>query len=353
MKTLKTALIGLGRIGWNFHRQSINNHNGFQLVAVVDPLEERRNEALAEGDDDLQAFATCEELFLANVKPDLVVIASPTHFHERHVILAFANGCDVFCDKPLAVSYKEARRIEEAAKKHQRKIMVYQPHRATAEFMSLRDVLKHDLIGDIHLIQRFASGFTRRNDWQSRKEFGGGMLRNYGAHYLDQLLTLSDVQPRRLLCLLKNVIAVGDAEDYVKIILEMEDDSLRELEINMASASSSTPWRVLGKRGSVTLTPDKTRWLVRHVSAEDLGDVKPQAVLAAANRKYGDGTSFEWREESFDATTGAIDFYATCHDYFAFDKPPFVPLTETMTIMKLFTLCEDSNSSGTFVSTHK
>ena len=45
---MKIAVAGLGRIGWKFHfRESVASPD-FDLVAVVDPLEERRSEAEVE-----------------------------------------------------------------------------------------------------------------------------------------------------------------------------------------------------------------------------------------------------------------------------------------------------------------
>ena len=47
---LNTAVVGLGRVGWQFHfRQSIASDQ-FELCAVVDPLRERLAEARAEAD---------------------------------------------------------------------------------------------------------------------------------------------------------------------------------------------------------------------------------------------------------------------------------------------------------------
>ena len=44
---MKTALIGLGRIGWNYHRPQILAHKGFEFTAVVDTSQERLDEAKA------------------------------------------------------------------------------------------------------------------------------------------------------------------------------------------------------------------------------------------------------------------------------------------------------------------
>ena len=101
MKILKTAVIGLGRAGWQIHIPQILPNNHFELVAVVDPLSERLAEA--EREFKVKGYHDCESLF-ENEEIDLVVIASPTHFHKDQTILSLENGSDVLCDKPMACS---------------------------------------------------------------------------------------------------------------------------------------------------------------------------------------------------------------------------------------------------------
>ena len=121
-KVLKTAVVGLGRIGWQFHLPEACAHEGFDVVAVVDPLEERLAEAKAEfGVDGYEQF----DEMLSAASPDLVVIASPTHFHAPQAIAAMEAGADVFCNKPLAPDLEKADEIIAAMGRTGRKLMMY------------------------------------------------------------------------------------------------------------------------------------------------------------------------------------------------------------------------------------
>lgn len=76
---MKTALIGLGRIGWQYHLPQIVKHEGFELAAVVDTNPERLREAeVAYG---IRGYADAAEM-LVKEAPELVVVASPTVFHR-------------------------------------------------------------------------------------------------------------------------------------------------------------------------------------------------------------------------------------------------------------------------------
>jgi predicted dehydrogenase len=45
---VRYAVVGLGRAGWDIHVHQLRGRADAKIIAVVDPLEERRNEAAAE-----------------------------------------------------------------------------------------------------------------------------------------------------------------------------------------------------------------------------------------------------------------------------------------------------------------
>ncbi|MBU4201022.1 MAG: Gfo/Idh/MocA family oxidoreductase [Verrucomicrobia bacterium] len=337
MKELRTAVLGLGRIGWQFHLPRIHQHAGFNLVAVVDPLPDRLKEARTVYG--VKGYADCDALFAAET-PDLIVVASPTSFHADQTIAAFRHGSDVFCDKPMAVSLGEADRMIGVMAECRRKLMVYQPHRATAEVVALQDILRQDLIGRVYMIKRTCTDYTRRNDWQAFRKNFGGMLNNYGAHYIDQLLYLSQSPVKRATCSLRTIASLGDADDVVKAVLETENGMLLDVDINMAAAVSMRPWHILGQRGAIVLSDDTSAWHVCYYRPEDLPVIPVQDGLAAAERRYGSGEKITWQELMIPISDfKPVDFYAKCYDYFALNRDPFVPVTATRELMRVIDLC--------------
>ena len=337
MKTLRTAVIGLGRIGWQFHVPQILQHDGFDLVAVVDPLQERLDEARS--GFGINGYLTYRAL-LDMEKLDLVVIASPTHFRADQATAAFERGCDIFCDKPLAQSLEEADRMIASMQRHGQKLMVYQPHRARAEVVALREILRKDLIGPVYMMKRARSAYTRRNDWQAFRKHGGGMLNNYGAHVIDQLLYLSGSRAKRTACVLRTVASLGDADDVVKAVIETESGIILDVDINMAAGHLMPPWQILGERGSIVLDEESDAWQVRFFRPSELADIGVHDVLAAPARRYGSGETIPWQEAVFPLSDfQPIDFYERCYDYFALDKDPFVPIAETRELIRVLDAC--------------
>jgi len=345
MQKLRTVVAGLGRIGWQFHLPEIDAHEEFELVGVVDPLEERRHEALARygapGYPELQAALD------APAPPGLLVIASPTPFHCPQALAAFEQGWDVFCDKPIALDLEVADRMIEAARRHGRKLMVYQPKRATREMVALRDIIGQDLIGRVYMIRHAMSNFSRRNDWQAFTKHGGGMLNNYGAHAIDVLLYLAESRARKVSCALRRVVSAGDADDLVKAVIETDDHTILDIDINQATALPIPPWQVFGERGTIVFDSDKAAWHVCHVPEDELPSLALQTGMAANGRVYGSGEHIPWQDVDIPvADYEPVDFYARCYEYFALDAEPFVPVEDTREVMRVIAACRQDSATN-------
>ena len=341
MKVLRTGVAGLGRVGWQVHAPQVDAHEGFAFVAAVDPLEERRQEAVERYG--ARGYGSYEEM-LAQEALDLVVIASPTPYHAEQAIAAFERGCDVFCDKPVAPTLAETDRMIDAMRAHGRKLMVYQPHRARAETVALQAILALGWIGPVYMIKIARTSYMRRNDWQAFRQYGGGMLNNYGAHYIDLLLHLSGSRATHVSCATRAVATLGDAEDVVKAVIETESGTILDLDINMASAHGMRPWQVLGQRGSIVLDEAEKAWQVRYYREEALGEGVVHTELAAPQRKYGNiDETIPWEEITVPvAEYEAVDYYAQCYRFYALDEAPYVPVEETREVMRVLEMCRET-----------
>ena len=342
MKILKTAVVGLGRIGWLTHIPLIlERADKFALTAVVDVSQERLDEAKAtygvNGYTDIASMIEAEH-------PDLVVVASPTHLHYEHACTAMRMGCDVFLDKPMAVDYETACAIADCAKETGRKLMVFQPVRANAETNHLMEVIASGKIGPLKTIRFTRMGYSRRSDWQTFKKFGGGMLNNYGAHHIDQLIYMTKEKVERLYCSIDTVASAGDADDVARILFRTKNGINLEIDINQAAAIPATRYEIYGQFGAITSmnTPEGEIFKIRWFDPNAVPSVTASESLAAAGRAYNHDVKLPWQEETFtiDERYG-IDFYTKVYEYVAEDKPSFVPVEETLYLMELIKRCRE------------
>ena len=338
MKQLKTAVVGLGRIGWNKHIPEIRAHSmQFDLVAVVDTSLERLAEA--KNVYGIKGYTTLGEMISAE-HPDVVVIASPNHLHEEHACTAMEMGCDVFLEKPMAHTYESAKAIADCASKTGRKLMVFQPRRASAMTNQLMSIIDSGKIGRLSSIQVTRCGYVRRADWQAYRKFGGGMINNYGPHYIDGLLYMIRERIKRIFCTASVVASAGDAEDVVKILLESESGIVMDIDINQAAAINHPEWLICGEYGAIVSDDGKKQFRVRYYDPNAIPAITASDDLAAKNRSYNNDVPIPWVEEVIPLDNSyEISFYDKLYEYIALDQPSYVPVEESLYVMELIRDC--------------
>ncbi len=356
MKKLKTVMVGVGRIGWQYHMPALARHGGFDLAAAADPLPDRRAET--EKEFRIRTYDDPLKMFDAE-KPDLAVIASPSHLHAEQAVAAMERGIDVFVDKPMAVSLAEGEGMIGVMRRTGRKLMVFQPMRVERMTLALRDIIAGGLLGEVFMIKSGGFSYVRRNDWQALRRYGGGTLNNGGSHAVDCMLYLSGSRAASVSCHMRRIASLGDAEDVVKILMKAQNGIILDIDINFAAAADGLPqWVLLGSRGSAVYHPEEDGygWFdLTYFSVEELPDMAINPGTAAPDRKYmRDPIPWIHAEIRLDAYE-PIEFYTYCHDYFALGKPPFVPVEETLEVLRVIGECRlaDGNfplpdSSGSF-----
>lgn len=336
-RKIAIAVAGLGRVGWAFHCAQIAKSSDFDLVAVADPDAGRREEA--ERVYGCRAFADLDAL-LRECRLDALVIATPTHLHKKHALAAFRRGLHVLLEKPAAVNLRETLAIAAAARRADRILTVFQPQRAAAWFRQVCEILDRGEIGQVYHVKIGRFGFVRRNDWQSLARFGGGMLSNFGAHHLDQLLAITGTGVRRVFCSLRQVASLGDTEDVAKVVYETRSAVVAELDINMACVTKPYEFEAYGTLG--TIRKEGNTLVVRRLDRRSLKAKRLDASLASAGRSYpSDKTAVRERAIPVDEKQ-AVDVYADLARAIRTGAEPFVKPRETAAVMRLLEKCREN-----------
>src|SRR5439155_19001805 len=111
--TLGWGIIGPGRIAGTAMAPGVNQAADSFLQAVVS-RDQGRADAFAASHGAARALTSYEQM-LADPKVDVVSISTPNAFHAEQAIAALRAGTHVLCDKPLATSGDDAKRVLRAA----------------------------------------------------------------------------------------------------------------------------------------------------------------------------------------------------------------------------------------------
>jgi len=339
---VKVGIAGLGRSGWNIHARILEDlPDEYKVVAVSDPIEERRQEAAEKFG--CKAYSEFDDL-IKDEDVELVIVATPSYLHAPCTIKALEAGKNVVCEKPMATNLAEADAMIETAKKTGKILTVFQNSLFAPDYLKVKEVIQSGKLGRIVLVKIHNHSFGRRWDWQTLKKFGGGELRNNGVHLIIQGLQLLGDKEPEVFCDLQRTLTLGDAEDHVKVILKASDSPLIDIEVTRACAYPQDNWLVMGTQGGLAGSHHSLRW--RYFDPKDLPprqvDTKP-----TPDRSYN-VERIPWKEESWSSEaeyqSSGIAFYKELYKTLRHGAPlPVTPETVRRVmwiIEKCFELCE-------------
>ena len=256
-QVVRVGIVGQGRSGYSIHASWLRRDRKYKIVAVADPLADRR--AQAEAELGAAAYEDHREMIRRD-DLDLVVNACPSHLRVPIALDCFKAGHHVLCEKPLARSVKGVDRLVAAAKKAKRVLAIYQQSRFAPYFEQVKKVIGSGVLGRIVMIKIAFNGFSRRWDWQTLQCCDGGSLLNTGPHPLDQALQLFGSGMPDVKCIMDRANTFGDAEDHVKLLLTGKGRPTIDLEISSCCAYSPYTYQVYGSQGGLAGTTTQLDW---------------------------------------------------------------------------------------------
>ena len=182
----KIAIVGLGFMG-TMHAQVYAQLRNAALVAVVDNQKPKTKRELAKLKIDVPVFASLSEL-LSGCEVDVVDICSPTDLHASFALKAISAGKHVFCEKPLALTRSDGRKIAAAAKKAGVFLQVGQCIRFWPEYQALEAFVKSRKAGkllSLSLQRRAGRPTYSVGDWLNNPSRSGGSALDLHVHDTD------------------------------------------------------------------------------------------------------------------------------------------------------------------------
>ncbi len=188
-QTLSVLVVGLGQMGQS-HAMAYHAHAGFRIVGLVN----RSQRELPAG---LTVYPMLHDYkaALAELKPDVVSISTHTDTHADYAVAALEAGAHVFVEKPLAATVADARRVVEAAKANNRKLVVgyiLRHHPSWQRLISESRGLGGPYAFRMNLNQQ-SSGAA----WKIHREIlkTTSPIVDCGVHYVDVMCQITDGRP--------------------------------------------------------------------------------------------------------------------------------------------------------------
>ncbi|MCS1412152.1 MAG: Inositol 2-dehydrogenase [Verrucomicrobia subdivision 3 bacterium] len=227
-KRYRTALIGCGWWGANIVREAMASKR-CQIVGLCDvyhrPLQATADEVEGLTGDQPRLFDDYRDM-LKKLRPEIVIVATPDHWHALPSIAALEAGAHLFVEKPTSHTIVESQAMLRAAEAGDRVTQVGLHRRIGPHHRSGMDFIRSGKAGDIGMIRLFVTGeangieqpapnsrapsgmnwdmwcgpapwrpYNRKltpGGWRNFLDYANGTLGDWGVHWLDQVLWWTD-----------------------------------------------------------------------------------------------------------------------------------------------------------------
>ncbi len=234
-KKYRTALVGSGWWGMNILRTAIAS-SAIEPTALCD-VDRNLLDPAAEEVEKLtgtapKKYKDYREL-IAQEKPEIVIVATPDHWHPLIMIAAAEAGAHVYVEKPICHTINEGIAMVKAARDNDRVVQVGTHRRASPHNISAMKFLKEGKLGEIGMVRAFVHygggageptpdseppegldwdfwcgpgplvPFNKRihpKGFRSFLDFANGQLGDWGIHWLDQILWWTDEKYPKSVC---------------------------------------------------------------------------------------------------------------------------------------------------------
>jgi scyllo-inositol 2-dehydrogenase (NADP+) len=246
---VQLGIIGFGGMG-KWHADNAIRVDNVEVIAACDIKEERRKESSEKG---LKTYETVESL-LADQDINTVLISVPNHLHKEMTVKAAKAGKHIICEKPVALNLFELDEMVEAAENNNVIFTVHQNRRWDRDFQIVKKTFDEGLIGDIFTIEsKLHTANGRIHEWHLYKEYGGGMMYDWGVHLIDQFLhMMGDAKLLTVFADTKSIIN-DEVDDYFKVIMKFDNGITAHAELGTYVLKYQPRWLVAGNRGTLVI----------------------------------------------------------------------------------------------------
>jgi len=286
----RIALIGCGRISFKHIEAYVNNADKLALTAICDAFLSRAQEKENEYKKNfpnakISLFTDYRELI--KLKPDIVTIATESGKHCQIAVDCLNAGCHVICEKPMALSTKDADLMISTAKKKNLKLAVCFQNRFNAPVQKLRNALENGrfgkiLHGCIQIRWNRNEAYYAEAPWRGTWEQDGGTLMNQCTHGIDLLQWIMGENAVRVQAQTRRFMRPIEAEDFGAAIIEFKNGAVGIIEgsADIYPKNINETLSVFGEKGSVViggLAVNKLEtW--RFADAEKIGDTEEKVL---------------------------------------------------------------------------
>ncbi|MBE6606328.1 MAG: Gfo/Idh/MocA family oxidoreductase [Ruminococcaceae bacterium] len=299
------VVVGFGGMGsWHADHALESDVVTLKGIYDIDPAKS----ALAKSHG-IYAYSSYDEV-LADKDVDIITVAIPNDQHKDVVVAALNAGKHVLCEKPVTLSTELLLEMIDAANKNDKMFSVHQNRRFDVDYLAMKTIHDRGEIGDIFNIESRVHGSRGiPSDWRGKKEFGGGMIYDWGIHLIDQIMMIKGKDIKKVYCRLDN-ITNKEVDDGFKLELYYGDSSRAYIELGTYNFIALPRFYMQGTKGTAIITDWRENAKIVKCKHWHESDVLPVENAAGLTKTMAPRDSVTVDEYEFERPVSDV------HDYY-------------------------------------
>ena len=270
---IRFGIIGCGSVSQTYLYELSRNINS-EVVAIVDTdITKAHNNAELFGVANV--YSDYKEM-LNNEHIDAVIICTPHFAHYEQAIACAKKGLHILCEKPLATSLEDIKKMIDECSKMKFSVMLQR--RFYPNSIAVANAIKSGALGSIIEVSLDFTCYKSPdfyNNWRGKKISGGGVLISQALHRIDQLSFFFG-EAQYVEGITKIIQQEIEVEDYAKGEIYFSNDIVANIEANNSSGDPDTISiiKIKGSMGEIVLSDDKTiEWRVKGMPLPSEADI--------------------------------------------------------------------------------
>ncbi|MHA1552931.1 MAG: Gfo/Idh/MocA family protein [Alphaproteobacteria bacterium] len=265
---IRVLVVGVGNMGVS-HANAYHKMDGYEIVGLASRSIKTRTDLPAE----LAGYPRFSDYHeaMAATSPDAVSINTWPNTHAEYAIEALNAGCHVFMEKPIATNNEDARKVVEAARANDRKLVlgyILRVHPSWVKFIEVGKTLGKPLVMRLNLNQQ-SSGPA----WSWHKNLIDSLIPivDCGVHYVDVMCQMTGANPVRVHGIGAKLWDDAAQQNYGHLHVTFDDGSVGWYEAGWGPMMSEEAFfvkDVVGPKGAVSIAADQSARADEH----DLSD---------------------------------------------------------------------------------
>lgn len=255
---IRYGVIGLGHISQVAVLPAFEQAENSVLTALFsNDAEKRAKIGEKYGVEHLLDYDHFEE-FLQRDLIDAVYIASPNDVHCGYAVKAAKAGVHVLCEKPMAVTEEECRKMIEACEENDVRLMIaYRLHFEGANLEAIEAVQRGDIGEPRFFVSAFSQNVKGENIRLNPIEKGGGTVYDMGVYCINAARYLFGAEPFEVFAMSES--KEGDerfegSDEMTSVIMRFPENRLATFTTSFGAYEVST-YQVIGTKGEIRLDP--------------------------------------------------------------------------------------------------